>query len=154
MEQHAADRRFSLVCSWLEALVVLSGVLGGVLVLLPRTALFTAYNATYARAFWGQEVLSGPALEQHAFTMGVSGVGVCGWAVTLWFVVRGPFRARQRWAFSAVAYAVALWAGLDVVLAVVAGVWGEAWFAAAAGVGFGVPLLLAFPAFRRGVTAG
>ena len=102
-----------------------------------------ACNATWARAFYGQDTLPPLAMQQHRFSMGVSGAGVLGWTVTLMFIVLGPYRRRENWAWTCVAVSVAVWAVCDLVLSLVHGVAGEVVFAACAGFGILLPVLLA-----------
>jgi len=72
---------------------------------------------------------------------------VAGWAVTLFLVVRHPFRRREKWAWQAVTGSVAVWVILDVAVCVASGVWGELVFVSAAAAGLALPLALTRRAF-------
>ncbi|MEW5852324.1 MAG: hypothetical protein AB2A00_26270 [Myxococcota bacterium] len=138
---------FDLLWKWLLAVTVLSALMAVVLMVAPDSAIMREYNATWSRAFYGADVLPPAALAQHKMSMGVSGAGVLGWAVTLLFVVMGPYRRREPWAWWSIAVSVPAWAVSDLVLSVVHGVSGEVLFAGAALVGIMLPVLLAKPHF-------
>ena len=110
--------------------------------LLPRTPLFAAYNADFARAFWQSAQLDAQAAAHHHFCLGLIGATVLPWAISMGFVVAIPFARRERWAWLSTAWAVAAWVVAEVALCLWFGVWAELLFIAVAGTGVGVPLLL------------
>jgi hypothetical protein len=142
------DKIFHLLWCWLMAVVGLSFLMALTLILQPATSLYAEYNATYARAFWGQATLPPEALRQHQFTMGVVGAGVIGWIVSLAWILAVPFRRRERWAFWSCVSAIGIWVLLDVAICLWFAVWGDLVFVSAAAAGFAVPLVLSARFFR------
>jgi len=134
---------FALTTRWLQAGLVLSLLMSGVLMFFPTGPLMTTYNATYEATFWGGRPLPPEALRHHAFLMGVTAAGVIGWVVTLWFVVAIPWRKRERWAWHAVFWGVLAWGGVDLLLCLAFGNVGEAVFASAGAGSLLLPTLLA-----------
>jgi hypothetical protein len=75
----------------------------------------------------------------------VPGAVTAAWGVTLTFVVRNPFAARERWAWNAAALAVALWFVLDSGASAWLGVWPNVVLNAASVA----PFVIALAATRR-----
>jgi hypothetical protein len=80
------------------------------------------------------------ALRYTRFVYGVLGAVMFGWALALWFIVTGPLRQRQRWAWNAVAFSMLGWFLVDSSLSLLSGYGENAILNLAFGVMFAVPL--------------
>lgn len=127
---------------WLFAMSAMSVVIGLLLVVAGDAPFMKAYNANIAAAFGVALESGGGAMAQHQWALGVTGAGTIGWAITLMFVVGGPFARAERWAWNAIAVSGATWVAVDVALSLYWGVLAEVLFASSAGIGFAVPLVL------------
>jgi hypothetical protein len=142
------DERWLRRWTWvLLASIAGSGVMAIVLIVWPSAPFMAAYNADYARVFYGAP-MADATMRHHGFLLGVVGAGVLGWAVTLQFVVMGPWRRREPWAWWAVTTAVLTWVVVDLAVSLVHGVRAEALFAAVASVGLLGPCIGARRWFR------
>jgi len=87
-----------------------------------RSSAFDAFNQQIDPVFWP----AGPdstARDFQQMIYAVWGATVAGFGALAAFVVRHPFRARQRWARDALAVSILLWFVLDTTASAVAGVW-------------------------------
>jgi hypothetical protein len=91
------------------------------------------------------------ALTYVRFVYGVLGAVMFGWALALWFIITGPFRERQRWAWNAVVASMMGWFVVDTTLSLLSGYGENAILNLAFAVMFAVPLYLARADFQ---TAG
>lgn len=142
---------FSLAtCANLEVLVgIASIIVGALLIIAPGTAVFSAYNATIAGAFWGGEVLSDSALRMNHWLLATCGAGVVGWGIAWAAIAHIPFRAGERWSWLCLSVSLGIWVSLDLVIALWFGVAGEVMFVLAALFVGALPLLLATPHFQK-----
>jgi hypothetical protein len=88
------------------------------------------------------------ALRYTRFVYGVLGAVVFGWALALWFIVTGPFRKRQPWAWNAVAASMIGWFVLDTSMSLLSGYGENAILNFAFAVMFAVPLYALRADFR------
>jgi hypothetical protein len=123
----------------LEAAVLLVGGAGVFFVVarVPTTALFEWIIFGSADS----PIPTGDAARYVTFVYGVLGAVMIGWACTLWPLVRGPLRRRERWASTAVALSVGVWFVVDSTLSVASGFGENALLNLVFAVAFGVPLL-------------
>jgi hypothetical protein len=82
------------------------------------------------------------ALEYTRFVYGVLGAVMFGSALALWFIVEGPFRERQRWAWNAVAASMVGWFVVDTTLSLLSGYGENAILNLAFAIMFALPLYL------------
>ena len=124
---------------WLEAAVLLVGGAGVFFVVarVPTTTLFEWIIFGSADS----PIPTGDAARYVTFVYGVLGAVMIGWACTLWPLVRGPLRRRERWAWTAVALSVGVWFVVDSTLSVASGFGENALLNLVFAVAFGVPLL-------------
>lgn len=134
---------------WLAAASLGSMAVGLALVVATGTPLFDLYNATAARAFFGGRPMSGATLDHHRWALSLTGAGTMGWAIMMTFVVLGPFRRREPWAWWCLGASVLVWLAADVAASLYWGVRVEVWFAAGAGALILLPLLAVRDRFRR-----
>lgn len=71
------------------------------------------------------------------------------WALSMLFVVHGPLRRGEPWAWWCVAASSALWFAVDTALSAHHGAWTNVGFNASAGVLIALPLLLCRPGTER-----
>ena len=81
-------------------------------------------QSLFKRLFYGTSnnpITGAEALHYTRFVYGVLGAVMFGWALGLWFVVTGPLRQRQRWAWNPVAFSVSGWFVVDSSLSLLSG---------------------------------
>ena len=78
--------------------------------------------------------------EYVRLVYGILGAVIVGWMTTIGFVVFGPLRRRENWAWWAVVASVLIWFVLDTGLSLLLGFVGHALFNLAFAVGLAVPL--------------
>jgi hypothetical protein len=88
------------------------------------------------------------ALRYVRFVYGVLGAVMFGWALALWFIITGPFRERQRWAWNAVVASMIGWFVVDTTLSLLSGYGENAILNVAFALMFAVPLHLARADFQ------
>lgn len=59
------------------------------------------------------DITGGAAYEYSTFIFGVLGAVIIGWMVAMLFIVRGPLRRREPWAWNAVATSIGIWFLVD-----------------------------------------
>ena len=121
---------------WL--LVVAWGItaFGLLMALLVETPLFDLFHAQIDPAFWPEGSLPPEAFVSYrGWALSAWGATVAGWGLMLALVVRGPYRARQPWAWRAIAFSLAIWFVLDTAASLRHGV--------AFNVGLNVVILIA-----------
>lgn len=109
-----SDRRFDIWCRLLFVVCCLLIAMGLWMVFFPLLGLVTPTKDPFVSTLWAGG--PGPSPESARFyrwALGVWGGTLAGWALVLAYIVRHPFRRRERWAWRAVAAGVALWFPLD-----------------------------------------
>ncbi len=123
-------------CAWF-ALVGLFVALGA------STGAFWPYNLQIARHFWGVDAIPASALEFYGFAAGPLGGTIAGKWVAALYVVWGPLRRGERWAWGASVGGLLSWFLVDSVASAIAGAWFNVWMINLAPLLiFGLPLAL------------
>jgi hypothetical protein len=107
---------------WLFVFSLLVVVFGLGMALLNRTSLFSIFDSQVNPVFWDGNPLASGVEGFQGWIYGVLGATMAGWGVFLVFLARYPFRARERWAWSALALGLSLWYGTDTVISLYFGV--------------------------------
>lgn len=115
-------KKFSFWQRWLFVFSLIVVVFGMGMALLNRTPLFAVFDSQINLIFWGANFLPLGVNEFQGFVYGVLGATMAGWGVFLAFIVRYPFRARERWAWSALALGLSLWYVTDTSISLYFGV--------------------------------
>jgi len=121
----------------------------GALLVLADTRWMPWYPGAMAGALFGAEALPAEGGTYHRFMNAVLGATIISWAVVLLFVLRGPFLARERWAFGCVAVSLLSWFVPDTAASLLHGAWPNALFNLGALVLLGTPLPFLWRAFPR-----
>ena len=79
-------------------------------------------GAPVAEALWGSPVMQPETAQYRAWVMSIFGPTLMGWTVALFFVVRGPFRRGERWAWWCVAASTLVWGLPDTAWSLTHGV--------------------------------
>jgi hypothetical protein len=86
----------------------------------------------------------------QGWAYGVWGATVAGFGVLAAFVVRRPYRARQRWARDALVTAITLWFILDTGISALSGVWFNVAFNSVVLIALAVPVGATWREFAGG----
>ncbi len=133
--------------AWLFAVSVGMTAFGVFMALFSRSPIFAAFNRQIDPIFWPAG-LTDPAVRAfQEMIYGVWGATVAGFGALAAFIVRVPFRARQRWARDALVVAVAAWFVLDSGISALYGVWFNVGFNSAVLVALALPVGLTWKEF-------
>jgi hypothetical protein len=121
----------------------------GLLLAFFDTRVLPGFGAFFARGFWGLDQMPDAVVPYHRFVHGVLGATIAAWATTLAFVVAGPFREREPWAWRAVASSVAIWFAVDSGTSLVHGAWPNVVLNVGSVLPLALPLIFTRSAFAR-----
>ena len=105
-------RAFGFWTRWLMVTSLTMSVFGIALVLFD-TRVLPDFSTWFSLSMWNTPVIPDDALRYHQFAHAVLGSVMSAWGILLAFVVRHAFASRQRWAWNAIAVAVAIWFVVD-----------------------------------------
>lgn len=108
---------------WLLVVAVGMAAFGACIALFNRSLLFDGFNAQINPVFWPGSAADASARAFQGWVYGVWGATVAGFGGLAAFLVRGPYRARVRWARDGLAAAIAVWFVLDTGVSAWYGVW-------------------------------
>jgi hypothetical protein len=120
--QQMTARAFRFWTRWLMVVSLAMSVFGVALVLFD-TRLLPGFSTWFSLSMWGTPVIPDSALRYHQFANAVLGSVMSAWGVLLAFVVRHAFASGQRWAWNAIALAVAVWFIADSGVSAYLNVW-------------------------------
>jgi hypothetical protein len=144
---HSAPERFFEAA--LSLTVACTLALALFLVLAPASAA-SVFEAMFARVLADAPPGSAVGQAYLQFTYGVLGAVLFGWALTLALLLRGPFRAREPFAWWAFCIPLAGWFVLDTGHSIAAGFHENALLNGASALAYAIPLL----ALRKRFTGG
>jgi len=98
---------------WLVSISLLIVVFGVMMAVLGGTAAFDIVDNQVNTVYWDVEHLDSDTEEFQQWVYGVMGATMAGWGVMMSLVARVPFQRKERWAWNAIAYSVALWFVID-----------------------------------------
>jgi hypothetical protein len=127
---------------WQRWLLVACGMTGALGVGLTAfdTRLLPFFSEATNHVFGGTETMPELVVAYHRFTHAVLGATLVGWAVLLAAVVQGPFRRKERWAWSATCGSIAAWVVLDTCASLVLGAHPNAVLNVLSAAAFAIPL--------------
>lgn len=137
---------------WLLVVCVVGTVFGLVLVIVPGVFHSTLGRITYNSFFANHDAytaLSANELGYQDWLFGLLGAVMAGWLVMMGWVVAGPFRRGERWAWSAIVVSMAVWFVFDTGTSLVHGVVFNAVFNLGFLLGFGIPLAATYRHFHK-----
>jgi hypothetical protein len=138
---------------WLTALAAGVALAGFLLAFFPASVPVNALINRYADpVFWPEGGLTPSILAYRSWVFGVTGAVMGGWGMLMVWVVRGPFRRRERWAWASLALPLACWYLVDTASSLAHGVVSNAILNTGLLVLFAPPLIGSAPTFLRSRT--
>lgn len=136
---------------WLLVVCMIGVVFGLVLVIVPGVFHSTLGRLTYNSFFEhdAYATLSAPELAYQDWLFGLLGAVMAGWLITIGWLVIGPFRRGEGWAWSAITVSMAAWFVLDTGTSLAHGVIFNALFNLGFLIGFGIPLAVTYRYFHN-----
>ena len=107
---------------WLFVFSLIVTIFGLLMAIFNRTRLFAAFDLQVNPAFWGTLPLPPGVNEFQGWIYGLLGAAMAGWGAILAFIIRYPFRMRERWAWNAFASGLSLWYATDTCVSLYFGV--------------------------------
>lgn len=101
---------------WLLCVGVLIIAFGVMMAFFSKTVLFGIFDARINVAFWGTENVTVQIKNFQQWIYGVLGTVMAGWGVVLLFMVRNPFRKRERWAWVCLFTGLMVWYVPDTLI--------------------------------------
>jgi hypothetical protein len=105
--------RFNVLTSWLLLGLGLHVLLALAFLAMPAAPFLDGLQASCADAFYLGMPLTDQAKGHHGHLLGMAGSGKLGWAVGTLFVVLGPWRRKEAWAWHAVTWSATTWVLVD-----------------------------------------
>ena len=115
-------KQFPFWQRWLFVFSLIVIVFGLGMALLNCTPLFAVFDSQVNPAFWETNPLPIGIISFQGWTYGVLGATMAGWGFFLAFIVRYPFRNRERWAWNALLTGLSLWYLTDIAISLYFGV--------------------------------
>jgi hypothetical protein len=106
--------------NWLVIWVEIVGLFGAVMIL-SRAFTEQFFNVVMFGSTDNPESFSPDSLDYLRLTFVVMAAVMIGWAALMWFVVRVPLRAGERWAWTALTISIVGWFVLDSTFSIVSG---------------------------------
>jgi hypothetical protein len=140
-------RGFRFWSTWLEYACWAMALLGLLLVAFDSRAL-PGLTKQLSQSFWLSDKIPAGAARYHRFANAVLGSVMVAWGVTLAWVTRHAFKAREPWAWRCVALSVGIWVFLDTGSSALLEVWPNVVLNLLSVIPFVPPLLLTRRYFR------
>jgi hypothetical protein len=136
---------------WLLVVCVVVAVFGLMLAIAPGVFHSTLGQITYNSFFEhdAYAALSAGELTYQDWLMGVLGATMAGWLVMMGWLVAGPFRRGERWAWTAITLGMIVWFVLDTGTSLAHGVVFNAISNLGFLFGFGIPLVATYRHFHK-----
>ena len=116
--------RFDFWWKWLVGVTLYLSVFGLVLAIFPQARIMDIlFNNQIDPVFWPGGLLPEAAESFQSWIYGVLGSVVAGWGIFMFFVVRYPFKAKEKWAWNCMAVAFTLWFVVDTILSATHNAW-------------------------------
>lgn len=117
------DTRYRVWDAWLTCLTAGVALAGFLLAAFPASGPVHALVNRYAEAvFWPDGAGAARIAAYRNWVFGVTGAVMGGWGMLMVWVVVGPFRRRERWAWPALAVPLCCWYVVDTLSSLVHGV--------------------------------
>ncbi len=98
---------------WLFVVGLIVTAFGAFMAFLNSTAAFDLLNVHYNLVFWGSKSVSGGTKAFQQWIYGAWGGTVVGWGILVAFMAHYPFKAREKWAWTALFTAMLVWFVVD-----------------------------------------
>lgn len=133
---------FTFWARWMFGIAVLIVFFGLFMALFNGTKIFDLFNDQINPVFWDRKDISGPAEDFQQWVYGLTGATMAGWGLMFAYLARFPFCRKERWAWNAVAFSIALWYVVDTAISIRFEVYFNAFFNTVLLVLLAVPLVL------------
>lgn len=121
-------KKFDFWYKWLLYLTLLIVVFGLLMTLLSQSAVFEPMNRQINDTFWQTTPVSGATIQFQQWIYGVLGATMTGWGILMYFVVKNPFKNREKWAWNALLVAIVIWYCVDTSISIYSKVYFNAVF--------------------------
>ena len=140
--------RFEFWQRWLFGVTLFFIALGIALALFPGNPIFEIWNQAAAKVFFGG-AMPQEAVAFQSFLFGPLGGTMAGSYLLQAFIVWGPFKQREKWAWHAVWWSMLLWFLVDSAMSIHHGAWFNVWMTNLFPVALiGLPLAMTYRFFQ------
>ncbi len=105
--------RFLFWQRWLFIVGVIISIFGLFMSLSSGTALFYLFDSHINSVFWGTPDVAQGVKAFQRWIYGAWGATVAGWGICLTFIVRYPFRRKEKWSWNCLLSGILLWFIID-----------------------------------------
>lgn len=119
--EHKMDR-FDLCHRWILVISGIVIVFGVLMAIFNQSAIFDLFNNQIDPVFWGDTPPPEAYAQHQGWVYGVLGATMAGWGLMLFFIVKYPFRQREKWAWTATTTSLGCWYLLDTAISLYFGV--------------------------------
>lgn len=116
MQDNNTSKNFFFWQKWLMYSSILFALFGIAFAIYGNNIFFMPYNKMLAMVFWNAKDFPAFAEPFRAFIYGPLGGTIACCYILLAFIARYPFKARERWARSAIIAAFAIWVIIDSMI--------------------------------------
>ena len=107
---------------WLYIVAIIIVMFGIFMAIFNQSPWFNLFNEQIEPIFWGEAERPVAYAQFQGWVYGVLGSTMAGWGLMLFFIIRYPFRQREKWAWNAIAVSLGFWYLLDTVISLYFGV--------------------------------
>ncbi len=134
------NKDFAFWQKWLSVVSVCIVAFGILMAVLNNTVLFSPFDDQVNPVFWDTADPTAPAENFRHWVYGVLGATMAGWGVFMGFIVRHPFRNKEKWAWTCLVAGLLLWFVLDTYISFASGVYFNVFFNIVLATLLGLPL--------------
>lgn len=107
-------REFGFWQKWLSVVSLVVVLFGLSVAFLNNTYLFKVLFSDWVnKSFWGAPDVAEQVALFQKWIYGLLGAAFTGWGIFMFFVARGPFKRKERWAWNCFAIGLLVWFILD-----------------------------------------
>lgn len=134
---------------WLLAVSIIFTIMGIIIAIMPDSILFSLHTEATGNRFFGGQ-LPAEAENFRRFLFGPIGGTIAGYFLLQTFIVYGPFKSREPWAWKAIFWALMTWFITDSSVSIFHGAFFNVWMINIwTLILVGLPLLMTYPAFKN-----
>ena len=134
---------------WLLVVVVAVGLFGAIILIGGPVALPGPFGRGLYAPFSGRGMPPLTLNQFDSWIFGVLGATLIGWAVTMGYIVAGPFRRREPWAWRCLVISLTVWFIPDCIISIYHYNWTNTLFNSMALGAAMLPLVKTWRSFRR-----
>ncbi len=133
--------KFSFWQRWLFIVSLVVAAFGTFMALFNQSSLFAIFNHQIDPIFWDSGIVPDGATRFQGWSYGVLGATTAGWGIFMAFMVRYPFKKRERWAWNCLVVGLLFWYLLDTGISLAYGVVFNALFNSAILIAVALPIV-------------